>query len=116
VLVVAMLIIPGATARLLTDRFPRMLVIAPTLAAVGAAVGIYASYYADAASGPMIVLAQGAAFLAAYLFAPRGGILRRRRPGTTSGRGAATVTDAQPEVRATTPGGGRTDVASEPLA
>ncbi len=79
VLVVAMLIIPGATARLLTDRFARMLVVAPTLAAGGAVVGIYASYYLDAASGPMIVLAQGLAFLTAYLFAPRRGVLRRRR-------------------------------------
>lgn len=116
VLVVAMLIIPGATARLLTDRFSRMLVIAPTLAAVGAAVGIYASYYADAASGPMIVLAQGAAFLAAYLFAPRGGILRRRRRDATSGRRAAAPADVEAGVHATTPEGGRTGVAAEPLA
>lgn len=79
ILVVAMLIIPGSTAYLLTDRFWRMLVIAPIVAAVCAVVGLYASYYLDAASGAMIVLAQGAAFTLAYLFAPRRGLLTRRR-------------------------------------
>lgn len=81
ILVVAMLIIPGATAYLLTDRFSRMLLIAPSIAAVCAVVGLYASYYLDTATGPMVVLAQGAAFGLAYLFAPRQGLLRaRRRP------------------------------------
>lgn len=78
VLVVAMLIIPGATAYLLTDRFSRMLVIAPALAALCAIIGLYASYYLDAASGPMIVLAQGSIFALAYLFSPRHGIVVRR--------------------------------------
>lgn len=78
VLVVAMLIIPGATAYLLTDRFGRMLVIAPVLAALCSVIGLYASYYLDAASGPMIVLAQGSAFALAYLFSPKHGILVRR--------------------------------------
>ena len=87
VLVVAMLIIPGATAYLLTDRFSRMLVIAPTVSAACAIVGIYVSYYADTASGAMIVLVQGIAFTLVYLLAPRQGLLgkrlaaaRRRRP------------------------------------
>lgn len=78
VLVVAMVIIPGATAYLLTDRFARMLVIAPSIAATCAAVGIYASYYLDAASGGMVVLTMGVAFALAYLFAPRHGIVARR--------------------------------------
>lgn len=79
VLVVALLITPGATAYLLTDRFGRMLVIAPTLAAVCALVGIYASYYLDVASGPMVVLANGAAFTIAYLFSPNHGLLAALR-------------------------------------
>jgi manganese transport system permease protein len=78
VLVVAMVIIPGATAYLLTDRFARMLVIAPAIAATCAAIGIYASYYLDAASGGMVVLTMGTAFALAYLFAPRHGIVARR--------------------------------------
>jgi len=77
ILVVAMLIIPGATAYLLTDRFGRMLLIAPAIAAVCAVAGLYGSYYLDTASGAMIVLAQGGAFALAYLFAPRQGLLMR---------------------------------------
>nr|WP_328825403.1 metal ABC transporter permease [Tomitella gaofuii] len=78
VLVVAMLIVPGATAHLLTDRFSRMLLIAPALSAACSVTGIYLSYHLDAASGAMVVLTQAAVFTAAYLFAPRRGIIVRR--------------------------------------
>nr|WP_221936521.1 metal ABC transporter permease [Leucobacter aridicollis] len=85
VLVVAMLIIPGATAYLLTDRFSRMLVIAPAISAACAIAGLYCSYYLDTASGGMVVLAQGTVFAFVYLFSPRHGLIgtrllaRRRR-------------------------------------
>jgi manganese transport system permease protein len=85
ILVVAMLIIPGATAYLLTDRFGRMLVLAPTISAACAVLGLYLSYYLDTASGGMVVLSQGAAFAITYLFSPRHGLIgavlvaRRRR-------------------------------------
>ncbi|MFI9535639.1 metal ABC transporter permease [Nocardia fusca] len=78
ILVVAMLIIPGATAYLLTDRFGRMLVIAPALSAICAVTGLYVSYYADTAPGATIVLAQGVVFTAVYLFAPRQGLIGSR--------------------------------------
>ncbi|AIL30003.1 MULTISPECIES: metal ABC transporter permease [Mycobacteriaceae] len=78
VLVVALLITPGATAYLLTDRFGRMLVIAPAVASGSALVGLYASYYLDTASGPMVVLVNGVAFATAYLFGPRHGLLATR--------------------------------------
>lgn len=78
ILVVAMLIIPGATAYLLTDRFGRMLVIAPLVSAAASIIGIYLSYWLDAASGGLVVLVQGAFFTLAYLFAPRQGIIGRR--------------------------------------
>lgn len=77
ILVVAMLIIPGATAQLLTDRFGRMLLIAPVLSAAAAVTGIYTSYWLDTASGATVVLVQGALFALVYLFAPRRGILTR---------------------------------------
>jgi manganese transport system permease protein len=77
ILVVAMLIIPGATAHLLTDRFGRMLVIAPALSAACSVVGIYLSYWLDAASGGLVVLVQGAAFLLVYLFSPRHGLVSK---------------------------------------
>ncbi|ACZ21261.1 ABC-type Mn2+/Zn2+ transport system, permease component [Sanguibacter keddieii DSM 10542] len=66
ILVVAMVITPGATAFLLTDRISRMLVVAPVVAALCAVAGMYASYYLDASSAGMIVLAQGLAFGLAY--------------------------------------------------
>lgn len=66
ILVVAMVITPGATAFLLTDRISRMLVIAPVVAALCAVAGMYASYYLDASSAGMIVLMQGLAFGVAY--------------------------------------------------
>lgn len=78
VLVVAMLIIPGATAYLLTDSFGRMLVLAPAISGACAIAGLYISYYLDTASGGMIVLAQGAVFALVYLFAPRQGLLGKR--------------------------------------
>ena len=79
ILVVAMLIIPGATASLLTERFGRMLLIAPAIAVVCTVVGLYASYYLDTASGPMIVLAQGVAFVLAYLVSKRRWVRRAWR-------------------------------------
>jgi manganese transport system permease protein len=78
VLVVAMLIIPGATAYLLTDRFSRMLVIAPVVSAVCSIAGIYVSYYLDTASGAMVVLTQGVVFAGVYLFSPRQGLIGTR--------------------------------------
>ncbi|MDN3311570.1 metal ABC transporter permease [Microbacterium oryzae] len=78
ILVVAMLIIPGATAHLLTDRFGRMLVIAPALSAASSVVGIYLSFWLDAASGALVILVQGVVFTLVYLFGPRHGLLGRR--------------------------------------
>ncbi len=96
ILVVAMLIIPGATAYLLTERLARMLVIAPALAVVASVVGVYTSYYTDAATGGVVVLAQSVVFAAAYLFSPRHGVVtkavRQRAAPTDAGESALTVT------------------------
>ncbi|WP_247216726.1 metal ABC transporter permease [Synechococcus sp. C9] len=82
VLVVAMLITPGATAYLLTDRFDRMLILA-VLSGLGASgLGTYLSYYLDASTGGCIVLVQTLLFLLAMVWAPKYGWLRRgQRPG-----------------------------------
>ncbi|RZS56403.1 manganese transport system permease protein [Microcella putealis] len=81
VLVVALLIIPGATARLLTDRIQRMLVIAPLIAAASSLVGVAASYYLDVASGGAVVVVNAIVFFAVYLLHPRRGLAARiRRP------------------------------------
>ncbi|QLY33419.1 metal ABC transporter permease [Nocardia huaxiensis] len=78
ILVVAMLIIPGSTAYLLTDRFGRMLLIAPIISAVCSVAGLYLSYHLDTAPGAMVVVAQGAVFTLVYLFAPRQGVIGKR--------------------------------------
>ncbi len=78
ILVVAMLVAPGATAYLLTDSFERMLAIA-TVAAVGSsAVGTLVSFHLDGATGACIVLVQAFLFVLAFLFAPKRGLLSAR--------------------------------------
>jgi manganese transport system permease protein len=78
ILVVAMLITPGATAYLLTDRFDHMLMIAIASGVFSSVVGTYVSYYLDGATGGCIVVLQTLLFVVAMLFAPKQGILRRR--------------------------------------
>jgi manganese transport system permease protein len=77
ILVVAMLITPGASAYLLTHSFGRMLVLAPIVSVGCALVGIYASFYLDVSSGGSVVLTQGLVFVLAYLFSPSQGIVIR---------------------------------------
>ena len=83
-LVVAMVVTPGATAYLLTDRFPRLLVLAATIGAATGAVGAYISYFLDGATGGVIVLLQTALFALAFVFVPKHGLLaakaRARQP------------------------------------
>jgi manganese/iron transport system permease protein len=77
-LVAAMLVTPAATAQLLTRRLPTMMVTAAGIGAISSVVGLYASYYADIATGAAIVLAASIIFLLVYLFGPRSGVLVRR--------------------------------------
>ncbi|TIL32113.1 iron/manganese ABC transporter permease subunit SitC [Mesorhizobium sp.] len=78
-LVICMVVTPGATAYLLTDRFPRLLVIAVLIGAVTSFTGAYASYFLDGATGGIIVVLQTLIFLAAFFFAPKHGMLAARR-------------------------------------
>ncbi|TFD54740.1 anchored repeat-type ABC transporter permease subunit [Cryobacterium frigoriphilum] len=80
ILVLALLITPAAAARLLTDRLGVMMLIAPVIGAVAALVGLYISWSWDLPTGGTIVLVLTAAFLLAWVFAPRHGVLARRRP------------------------------------
>jgi manganese/iron transport system permease protein/iron/zinc/copper transport system permease protein len=68
-LVAAGVVIPPATARLLTARFRRMLWLSTALGASGGAIGMVASYHLDIASGPVIVLTESVGFAVAYLVA-----------------------------------------------
>jgi ABC-type Mn2+/Zn2+ transport system permease subunit len=65
ILVVAMLVTPAATAQLLTRSFGRLLVTAVAIGLVAPAIGLYVSYWLDAASGATIVLVETAIFLLA---------------------------------------------------
>src|SRR5699024_9554610 len=79
VLVVAMLIIPGATAYLLTDRFQRMLLIAPAISVLCATIGLFSSYHLAPPPGGMGVHAQRPVSPLVPLFGPRHGHIGRRR-------------------------------------
>ena len=78
-LVICMVVTPGATAYLLTDRFPRLLMLAVLIGTVTSFVGAYASYFLDGATGGIIVVLQTAIFLLAFLFAPKHGLIAARR-------------------------------------
>ena len=82
-LVIAMIITPGATAYLLTDRFDRLILIAVAIGAGCSAVGAYLSFFVDGATGGLIIVLMTALFLLAFVFAPKHGTLaaraRRRR-------------------------------------
>jgi manganese/iron transport system permease protein len=88
-LVIAMVVTPGATAYLLTDRFPRLLTIAVAIGSITSFTGAYISYFLDGATGGVIVTLQTLIFLAAFIFAPKHGMLASRRK-------AAVTTDAMP--------------------
>ena len=79
ILVIAVLIAPGAIAFLLTDRFDRMLAWAIGVALVATVVGVWASYHLDSAPAPTVVVLLSATFVVVFLFGPRNGLLRKRR-------------------------------------
>ena len=91
ILVVAMLVAPGAIAYLLTDSFERMLVIAVSVATSASAIGTIASFHIDGATGACIVLVQATMFVAALLFAPKRGLV-------AVGRQRRSLGDAEPEM------------------
>jgi manganese/iron transport system permease protein len=78
-LVICMVVTPGATAYLLTDRFPRLLIIAVLIGTLTSFIGAYVSYFIDGATGGIIVVLQTAIFLAAFFFAPKHGMIAARR-------------------------------------
>jgi len=78
-LVVAMVITPGASACLLCDRFGRLIVISVLIGAGSGFAGAYASYFLNGATGGVIVSLQSLIFVAAFVFAPRHGVLAARR-------------------------------------
>ncbi len=84
-LVVAMVVTPGATAYLLTDRFPRLIALSVAIGSLTSFVGAYASFFLNGATGGIIVMLQTLVFLAAFLLAPRHGLLAARRRAARGG-------------------------------
>jgi manganese transport system permease protein len=78
ILVIAMLITPGATAYLLTDRFERMLGLAVASSVLSCLLGVYLSYHLDLPTGGCIVVLMSLLFVLVMLFAPKYGIFGRR--------------------------------------
>ena len=79
ILVIAMLVTPGATAYLLSNRLGSMMAIAAAVGLLASVGGLYGSYHLDVASGPAMVIVVSAFFAAAFLFAPQQGVLARAR-------------------------------------
>ena len=87
-LVIAMVVTPGATAYLLTDRFGHLLVLSVAIGAATSFVGAYISYFLDGATGGVIVTLQTLLFLTAFYLAPKHGVLAaRRRPAAPADEG-----------------------------
>jgi manganese/iron transport system permease protein len=77
VLVLALLVTPAATARMLTDRLGVMMLLSPAIGGAGAIVGLYLSWSWDLPTGGTIVLVLTAGFLLAWFLGPRQGLLAR---------------------------------------
>lgn len=84
-LVIAMIITPGATAYLLTDRFDRLILIAVAIGAGCSALGAYLSFFLDGATGGLIIVLMTGLFVAAFVLAPRHGLVAARRRGSGHG-------------------------------
>ena len=77
-LVIAMVIAPGATAYLLTDKFPRLILISILVGSITSFIGAYLSFFINGATGGLIVLLQTFVFLFAFFFAPKHGYFKIR--------------------------------------
>ncbi|WP_182417226.1 metal ABC transporter permease [Bartonella sp. HY038] len=77
-LVIALVVTPGATAYLLSDRFSRLLLIAIAIGIFTSFFGSYISYFLNVQPGGFIVLLQTALFIIAFFFAPKHGYIAAR--------------------------------------
>ncbi|MDX8050546.1 anchored repeat-type ABC transporter permease subunit [Lentzea sp. BCCO 10_0798] len=84
ILVLALLVTPAATARLLTDRLAVMMLLAPVIGGLCALVGLYVSWSWDFPTGGTIVLVLTAVFLTAWVLAPKHGLLAPGRRAESS--------------------------------
>lgn len=78
-LVIALVVTPGATAYLLCDRFPRLIITSVAIGSITCFIGAYSSYFLNGATGGIIVTLQTLIFLVAFVFAPKHGLLAAKR-------------------------------------
>ena len=78
-LVIALVVTPGATAYLLCDRFPRLIIVSVAIGSITSFLGAYISYFLNGATGGIIVTLQTLIFLVAFVFAPKHGLLAAKR-------------------------------------
>ena len=78
-LVISLVVTPGATAYLLCDRFPRLIVTSVFMGSITSFLGAYISYFLDGATGGVIVSLQTLIFLLVFIFAPKHGLLAAKR-------------------------------------
>jgi len=80
-LAVGMMMLPAASARLITDDMTLMIAAATVLGMLAGCAGLIVSFHAGLPSGPLIILIAGLIYLLALIFGPAGGLLRRLKPG-----------------------------------
>ena len=106
ILVISLLITPAATARLFTDRLGSTALLAAAFGALAGVTGIFIGYHTDTSAGGVIVLTATAIFFAAWLLAPRHGIIpaslarRNRELLRAEPEAEAEIILASPEIRA----------------
>lgn len=79
ILVIAMLILPGATASLLTHRLPRVLGLSAVHAALSSVLGVHLAVWLDCSVAGAMVVMGTVLFALAWLFAPEQGQIARLR-------------------------------------
>jgi manganese/iron transport system permease protein len=94
-LVIAMVVTPGATAYLLCDRFPRLILLSVAIGSLTSFTGAYVSYFLDGATGGVIVTLQTLIFLTVFVFAPKHGLLAARRKAAEALRNGPADTNMQ---------------------
>ena len=77
-LVIAMVVTPGATAYLICDRFPKLILLSVLIGSVTCFTGAYLSFFIDGATGGIIVVLQTIVFLVVFLTAPKYGYISAR--------------------------------------
>ena len=85
-LVIAMVITPGATAYLLSDRFGFVILLATAIGAGTSLIGSYLSFFLDGATGGIIVVLQAIIFTLVFLFAPKHGFIASKIRGKRNSR------------------------------